>query len=125
MAKSQGSTLFKIPMGAKQITSTRMIRVETPFDWILIKNGKVAFLDTKRLKDGNLTPSKITKHQYQALLDCHQAGTKAGYIVWFEDKDQMTFFSAPMLDNIVKKYKKEDGLVLGKLRSFDLDLIWK
>lgn len=70
----------RVPNGCKQVAPNRVIRVRTPFDYILAFNGKSAVVDLKSCEARSFGYSKIVPHQLQALKNL-SVGMIAGYIV--------------------------------------------
>lgn len=125
-AYRQGFHPCRIPNGCKSIGLNRLIRVESPFDFILSKvPGVVLFLDTKTCGTKNFSHSQLKKHQIEELRFCELAGALAGYLVHFQTINQVVFFSALQLMNLESKksLKPKDGIILGKELDFNLDLI--
>jgi len=93
---------------------TVLIRVQTPFDFILIGHQQAIFLDTKTTSATTFSHSKIKHHQLINLLEASKAGP-AGYLVLFESKRLVVFFSAQKLQSIQPRQslKPQDGLILG------------
>lgn len=91
-----------------------LLRVQTPFDFILIGHQQAIFLDTKTTQDKSFSHSKIKHHQLINLLEASKAGP-AGYLVLFETLRLVVFFSAQKLQSIQARQslKPQDGLVLG------------
>lgn len=87
----------QIPDSCKQISRTKIIRVKSPFDWILTHEGRSAFIDTKTTMD-NFGKSDISDHQVKELLIHEKAGGIAGYVIWFRDKDLIILASASVLE---------------------------
>lgn len=126
IAASQGFKCIKIPMGAKMISSQRMIRVATPFDFILFHGGNSYCIDTKFTSDKKFSKSKITPHQLQELKECSDyPNVIAGYVVNFNELNKVVFFSAAQLSSVKTKssLNPEEGTMLGTTMNFDLKLI--
>lgn len=70
----------KVPNGCKQVAPNRIIRVRTPFDYILGFEGKSAVVDLKSCEGSSFGFSKIVPHQLQALKNL-SVGMIAGYII--------------------------------------------
>lgn len=94
--------------------SLKLLRVQTPFDFILIGNQQAIFLDTKTTQDKTFSHSKIKHHQLKSLLEASKAGP-AGYLVNFESERLVVFFPAQVLEQLRPRQslKPADGLILG------------
>jgi penicillin-binding protein-related factor A (putative recombinase) len=124
-ALSEGICPVRIPDSCKQISHTKFIRVKSPFDFVIAKNGKSAFIDCKTYKTSRLTYSDIDKHQLENLLSLGQHSA-AGYVVWFRNEDQVVFFSWSIMSDLKPKNSLQalDGLVLGDIGNFYLSEIF-
>lgn len=99
-AKRGGITVTRMPDGCRQLGKDKLIRVATPFDWILSYQGQACLIDTKTT-DGDRFPfSKIEAHQARELLKHHEAGTIAGYVIWFRLSDEVVFIGANLLADV-------------------------
>lgn len=118
--------IIKIPLGAKQVSADRLIRVQTPFDFVFIKKEKVIFCDSKTTKNKTFTFSSITNHQLKELLICESHGHKSGYIVNFTEYKKTVFFSATQLNNLQKNnsLRPSDGILVGENYIINLDRIY-
>lgn len=86
----------RIPDGCKQ-TSRGVIRIQTPFDWVLSYQGRAALIDTKTMQDKSFANSKINPAQALALVRHDVEGTKAGYVVWLRETDEFIYIPAKIL----------------------------
>lgn len=84
----------RVPNGCKQIAPNRIIRVRTPFDYILAFDGKSAVVDLKSCEARSFGFSKIVPHQLQALKNL-SIGMIAGYVV--NNLDGVFFVPVQML----------------------------
>lgn len=123
--KEKRVTAFKIPLGARQVSATKLLRVQTPFDWVLVKNGMTALIDTKHCETKTLSKSRVTPHQMLALKEAHEQKIIAGYVVHFVSLDQVIFFDGAQLERCFngQALYPTDGLNLGGHDNFDLDLL--
>lgn len=76
----QGIECIRIPNGCRSVGATRLVRVATPFDYVLCYNKRAAFVDLKSIETGNLTHSKLTEHQLASLKRLSPGGI-SGYVV--------------------------------------------
>lgn len=72
----------RIPDSCRQIGPHKLMRVRSPFDYVIAYKGKTAVLDLKSVGEGNFTHSKITLHQLSALNEL-SVGAISGYVVGF------------------------------------------
>lgn len=84
----------RVPNGCKQVAPNKVIRVRTPFDYILAFDGKSAVVDLKSCEARSFGFSKIVPHQLQALKNL-SVGMIAGYIV--NNLDGVFFVPVQML----------------------------
>ena len=117
-ARAEKLFVIRIPDGCVQRKGKGgrplLIRVQTPFDFVLIKTGLSVFLDSKTTAGKTFPHSLIKHHQLENLLEASKAGP-AGYLVYFEALDQIVFYSAIKLYGLKKgeSLKPEDGILLG------------
>lgn len=124
-ARRSGFTVLQIPTGCKNIGRGRIVKVKTPFDFILIKNGKTIFIDTKSIDDKTYSHSRLTRHQLIALDDCFRAGCLSGYVINFRSIDKTYFAPIKHLWNLTpnQSLRPENLIFLGSSTQFDLNLI--
>jgi hypothetical protein len=101
-ARRSGVIATRMPDGCKQVGPGRIIRVRTPWDWILTFQGKSAFIDTKTCDDKCLPNSKIENHQVAPMLQHASAGAIAGYVVHLRQNDTVFFLSASELVKVMR-----------------------
>lgn len=121
--------VIKIPMGCRQISAIKLLRVATPFDFILTKpNGKILFADTKTTSKESFPAALIKDHQLEKLNALSRQGYKAGYIINFSKEEKTVFISANQLyfATVTRKAIKPDqGLLIGDNKNLNLDLIFQ
>lgn len=123
-AKICGFKPIPIPDGCETVRDRagklKLLRVQTPFDFILIGKNQAIFLDTKVTQGSTFPHSAIKHHQLRFLEDCSEAGP-SGYLVFFEKTNEVVFFSSDKLSGCTKgqSLKPKDGLVLGSLHSWN------
>lgn len=93
-----GAQCTQMPQGCRQ-AGRRLIRVKTPFDWIVTNKGVTALIDTKANNAASFPHSLIVFHQLKALIAHHRHGAPAGYVVGLRDVDTTLFIPADVLDN--------------------------
>lgn len=126
VAYRQGFGVIRIPDGCRQVSAVKLLRVKTPFDFVLVKQPSISiFVDTKTTKAKAFCFSALTTHQIEALMDCEKAGFDAGYLVHFQTSDEVVFFSAITLNRLGMNasLKPNEGLIIGREQAFDLNQI--
>ena len=118
---------IRIPDGCKMTIGRqglKLIRVQTPFDFILIGQQQSIFLDTKTTEANTFPYSQIKWHQLQNLLEASKAGP-SGYLIHFETLKQVVFFHAQTLQSVKKQTSltPKDGVILGTIYDFKLSKI--
>lgn len=103
-----------------------MLRVATPFDYILSAPGRAGFFDTKSTGADAFGYAMVTAHQLSALLELEGRGHVAGYVVLYQRLNIVAFFSASQLNVLQPRQslRPEQGLVLGSLLSLDLNRLF-
>lgn len=119
-----GFVPLRIPDGCRQVRGPKglaLIRVKSPFDFVLVGSPNDIFLDAKATESNTFSYSKINQDQVAKLRECERF-QPAGYVIWFESIDQVAFFSASKMSKIAKRQSVRpiDGLILGPLKSFRL-----
>lgn len=106
--------IVPILMGCKQIGRGKLIRVRNPFDFALVRDGQVVFMDAKTTLEGTFTHSSLTPHQVDWLGRTHSAGCMSGYVVEFRKLGKVSFFSHPLLANLKRGegLKPEQGIMI-------------
>lgn len=97
LSKLAGITTTRMPDGCRVVGRGRIVRVSTPFDWILSLDGKVALIDTKTTDATLFPPSKVSEHQVVELLNHQAQGILAGYVVEFRKEAEVVFVPARRL----------------------------
>lgn len=134
---AQNLSPTRVPNGCKQVSAFKIIRVKSPFDWLVTGDlpHEVLACDTKTIASiKTLTPSFIPEkrvHQVNALRLIHSPGLnkKAGFILWVREGDQVYFIDALKLTELYYAKKKidlaQECVKLGGVGNFDLRLIWR
>jgi len=125
-----GLTCTRIPDGCKQIGQQRLIRVKSPFDFVVSYNGKTALIDTKTVARSVFANSAIDPHQAIILSNHEHAGAIAGYVVYLRETSEVIFIPGSTLMASLNSRgslsHNSGGLIpLGKLESIDLSRIFK
>jgi len=111
-----------MPDGCKVVGKNRLIRVKTPFDYILIYQGMSVYLDCKSFDSDRITNSQITEHQLESLLRIEESGGIAGYLIYFRPAHAICFCRATDLAKI-KPGSSLPGfsmVILGSIEDFTL-----
>lgn len=118
--------VVRIPDGCKQVAAKRLIRVRTPFDFIVADHYQAAFLDTKTVSKPSFGYTEIDQHQLSNLLKLWNKGHAAGYLIYFRPIDQVIFFNASLLAGIRRGSGLflPSGLNLGNIDNFNPCLIF-
>lgn len=124
-AKIRGWTVVRIPDGCRRIGTSQLIQVPTPFDFIIAKQGRVIFLDTKTIKDSAFAYSMINPVQVHTLLGLENEGHLAGYLIYFRDCERISFIRASTLSNLRTRHSlgPDDGIDIGSIHEMKLDNI--
>lgn len=123
------ATVIKLPDGCKRVFyngKIKLLPMQTPFDYILAKNGKTIFLDCKTIEDSNFSFSKLTTHQVDSLFSLEKKEVLSGYLIYYRKVNKIIFYKASVLKKLKPResLKEQDGLVLGNNQSIDLDLLF-
>lgn len=117
----------RIPDGCRQIGKQKLIRVRSPLDYVLIKEGKTVFLDAKTINADTLSysflhDSKSTSHQLETMRRISVNKCRAGLLIWFRLSNIISFIDAQLLMVIQPNegIKYDAGLILGKFEDFKL-----
>lgn len=120
-AQRQRVHCLQMPDGCRQIGGNRLIRVPTPFDWILAFNGKSAYVDTKTFEHDRLRRSDLVPHQIEALYNIGWH-CPAGYVVWFRKTQAVVFYSWHFMIKIGQgqSASQQEGILLGTIEDFSV-----
>lgn len=116
-----GCKVIRIPDGCRQITGRgyggkRLIRVPSPFDFCLIKNGQTVYLDTKSTQESRFKFSLVDRQQLYWLSQCAAGGCRAGYAVEFRELKRVVFFPVEKLAGLQPResLSPDEGLQLSR-----------
>lgn len=90
-ARAQGIAWLRIPDGCIQ-KKRIIVRVKSPFDWILKWDDKIAFVDTKSTIQDRIRYSDLPEHQIRALKLLTTKHAKAGFLVFYSSYGCASFF---------------------------------
>jgi penicillin-binding protein-related factor A (putative recombinase) len=121
--------ITRFPNGCRTVGKNKVIRVKTPWDWVITYGGVTALIDTKTTDGENFPFSKIENHQVEEMIMHEHCGAKSGYIIWFRKSDDIVFVSSNMLITMMTKrgsIATSNGSIryLGKSGNFDLTMIF-
>lgn len=94
--RRRGVIATRFPDGCRTVGKGQLLRVKTPWDWILSFAGKCAFIDTKTCA-GRFPYSHIETHQVIEMSRHEENGLIAGYAIWSRGEDQVFFIPASAL----------------------------
>lgn len=123
LGKAQKVEVVRLPDGCKQLGPKALVRVKSPFDFILGHAGLTAMIDTKSTGESSLRLKDMPPHQVNAMLKLARH-TRAGFLVWFRNEDVVAFFEIrkAMLE---QKMKHDSGQCLGTGKEFQLSKIFE
>lgn len=100
LCRKEKISFTRIPNGCRSV-GKRIIRVKSPFDWILtcggFSNPKMALIDTKTINRNSFPHSLIELHQVEEMIQHESSSIFAGYIIWLRPIDRVLFVSANYL----------------------------
>lgn len=124
----QSIQFTRVPDSCKQL-ATRIIRIKSPFDYIITYQGVTAVIDTKT-KDADTFPnSMIDEDQVNNLAKHDQRPTRSGYVVYLRKAERIIFIPVKLLANLIgvrgSVDQCSDGVLdLGNLQGYDLRKIF-
>lgn len=125
-AYQKGLGALRIPDGCKQLTGGRIIRVKSPFDFVIFDGPLMLFCDAKSVSSTNFNKSMVNEDQVRELLKFEKQGHAAGYIVYYKARNEVYFYTATQLASLKEResLKPNEGLPLGSLFEIDLARIF-
>lgn len=106
-----GVAVTRVPDGCRQFRK-QIIRVKSPWDFVLTYASRSAFIDTKTAQGSTFTYSSIVPHQVRELSRHARCGAISGYLVWTRKNGSVFFIPSSLLASAL------DGQ-LTQQRSFD------
>lgn len=100
--KRAGLAITRLPNGCKTLSAHKIVRIKTPFDWIITYKGRCAYVDTKTSQGKVFAHSMIADHQVNELLHHELAGALAGYVVWLRENNHVVFIPSSLLTVAMK-----------------------
>lgn len=121
--------ITRMPDGCRVVGRNKLMRVKTPFDWIVTFNGLSVFVDTKTTLEDSFAHSKIEPHQVNEMAKHEAAGTRAGYVIWLRKTDVVFYIGACALQTLMKtrgsiEPSNPNCITLGSSNRMDVTLIW-
>ena len=122
-------TATRMPDGCRQLGFKKLIRVKTPWDWILTSGGVTALIDTKTVTGDTFNHSNIKDHQVEEMIRHEIDGAIAGYVIWVRETDKIFFVQSSHLVDMMRvrgTIKPDDpkAILLGGYSSLNPKLIW-
>jgi hypothetical protein len=124
--KMQRFECTRVPDGCRQLGPKKIVRVVSPWDYVISSPAGVALLDTKVCQN-NFPHSGIVDHQVDEMVKHRRNGVEAGYIIWMRLADTVLYARADLLAT----WRKTKGSVhpdncvfLGTYESMDLRKIF-
>lgn len=121
-AKCQDILFVRMPDGCKTVSRTRIIRVRTPFDYVLVYNGISVFIDCKSFDSDRITHSQLVDHQIDSLKQINEKGCTSGYLVWFRKENAVCFAPISRLSRLTpgQSLHGSETIYLGSIEEFYL-----
>lgn len=121
-AQMQGILPIIMPLGARRIGIHKLVQIKTPFDMILIFEGRSVYIDAKSLDSDRITYSQLTPHQVNTLAAIEEKGCTAGYLIFFRPENAVCFVRGLELQTIQQgeSLHGKDMVYLGGLEDFSL-----
>lgn len=126
-ANREGVLYIRIPDGCRQLGLKKIVRVRSPLDYVLVKDGRTVFVDAKTVDSevmsySFLHNSKSTTHQLELMRRVSLEKVRAGLLVWFREPNVVSYFDAQLLSVMTPKHsiKYDAGLILGRWEDFKL-----
>ena len=131
-ASVESLNLIQIPMGAKVVGKSKVVKLPSPFDFILQKMGEPAiFFDAKTKNGPTMSCSDFfddgsTQRQLLTLLTATKYGTKSGFVIWFRQPDRIVFVDAVKVGTMKPRSSigTDDGTDLGSSGNLQLSKLW-
>lgn len=120
-----GWRVTRIPDGCRQLGLNKIVRVKSPFDFLLTKAPTLSlYCDAKTTIGDRFTYSAINQDQLSELLRIENSGHVAGFVIEFRQVDKVCFASASKLALLTPResLKWSDCVDLGK--ELDVDLLF-
>lgn len=117
-----GVKVTRIPDGCRQVGRGKLIRVKSPFDWIISWEGKTAFVDTKAYSGGAYYPPSLVDQNQVTEFEKHRAAgsiTAAGYLVHLRKSSSIVWIPSYELADLSLNTLKNSQHSIGDVYTFD------
>jgi hypothetical protein len=108
----QGWLVVRIPDGCKQIAAKQVVRVPSPFDFLLLKNDVAIFMDAKRTEGPKIPKNLFSQDQIDWFKKINHRGFLAGFIVHVESTDDLLWI----------RHDLSVGAAIGTFPNIDFNL---
>lgn len=127
-SQSAGLLAIKNDLSARYTFNGRIKVVKSNLDYTLInQEGKVGYFDCKSFLSDYFTYSTIDPHQIDLSIKYERWRVPSGFIVWFRQTNKIVWFKG--LDIQRKgpgsRFTAQDGILLGSIEMFDLNILLK
>jgi len=102
----QGIACTRIPDGCKQVAPQKLIRVKSPWDFVLSFRGITALIDTKTTTGSAFSHSKIDPSQVLNMFEHEAQGIRAGYVIELKETQTVIFVPSSILRTRFKAGKR-------------------
>lgn len=125
-ARLNGILPLNMPLAARRIGLKRLIQVKSPFDYVIMKNGRSAFIDCKTFNSVNITYSQLTTHQVEILARIQETNQVAGYVCWMRRSNMVYFIPGKTLAmlNPGQSLDLKNEKCLGSIEKMDLNALF-
>jgi penicillin-binding protein-related factor A (putative recombinase) len=123
--EAKGWAVTRIPDGCRQLNKFKIVRVKSPFDFLVTKAPGISFYcDTKSINGERFAYSSINQDQIKKLIAIERCGHVAGYVVFFRTINKFIFLSASQLSHVVPgaSIKASNGIDLGN--SINIEILF-
>lgn len=123
-ARRQSIEVLDIPDGCEQKSQSIIIRVPTPFDFVIAKRTRLAaFFDAKTIETKGFPYNKIDLRQVENLRAMAYCGFPSGYIVHHRETERVVFYEVGTLIMCPPRTSLTGGIDLGHISDFDLNKV--
>lgn len=126
---SENSTAIRIPNGCLSVGANKLIRIKSPFDFVLAFRDDIIFCDTKTTKS-NAFPliAKTVNNQMYNFEKLAKHNKACGYLIEFREAGEFRWFNYKTIKDIMSKRSslpREAGILIGHTfpTEINLDLV--
>lgn len=119
--------ILRIPDGCRTVGRNKILRVKTPFDYIISKNKQTYLIDTKTTAGKSFSHAQITDHQVNSMFTHSFNGSvKSGYIIYFRERNLISFFDAKLLLQLKpgSSLEPNHGIILGNIEKMSFSSLF-